>query len=213
MVINFLGDSITQGAGADCVENTYVSLVGTMLGCEAKNYGVGGTRIAKQKTPSSEPIYDQDFLMRSEEMGDADFVFVFGGTNDYGHGDAEMGALDSEDVYTFCGGVNTLFKKLIARYGKEKLCIILPLHRYDEENLYGDGSKTKPCGSLQDYVNNLKTLANQYGLEMMSFDAEFPIPTTCAGDDLTVDGLHPNNKGHKLIAEKICEYVRKKINI
>ena len=210
MVINFLGDSITQGAGASCPEENYVNVVGKMLGCTANNYGIGGTRIARQNVLSVEHLYDLDFLMRSEVMMDADFVFVFGGTNDYGHGVAEFGELDSEDIYTFCGAVNVLFRKLIARYGKEKLCVILPLHRYDEDNPYGDGSKTKPCKPLKDYVLALKTLAEKYGLDIMNFDKEFPIPTCNTGDALTIDGLHPNSKGHRIIAEKICKYIRKK---
>ena len=212
MVINFLGDSITQGAGADCEEGMYVNVVGAMLGCEVKNYGVGGTRIAKQTTPSVEPIYDQDFLTRSEEMGDADFVFVFGGTNDFGHGLAEFGVLDSDDVYTFCGAVNTLFSKLVARYGKEKLCVILPLHRVDEDNVYGDGSKTKESKTLKEYVFALQTLAEKYGLDILEFDKEFPYSQIAPGQGLTTDGLHPNSYGHKILAEKICEYIRNKIN-
>lgn len=212
MVINFLGDSITQGAGADCEEDMYVNVVGAMLGCEVKNYGVGGTRIAKQTTPSVEPIYDQDFLTRSEEMGDADFVFVFGGTNDFGHGLAEFGVLDSDDVYTFCGAANTLLKNLIDRYGKEKLCVILPLHRVDEDNIYGDGSKKKPSKLLKDYVAALRAIAGKYGLDMMEFDKEFPYSQIAPGQGLTTDGLHPNSYGHKIIAEKICEYIRSKFN-
>lgn len=212
MIINFLGDSITQGAGAACEAETYVNVVGATLGCQVNNYGVGGTRIAKQTTPSSEEIYDKDFLLRSKEMGDADLVFVFGGTNDFGHGDAEFGALDSKDIYTFCGAVNTLFSKLVARYGKEKLCVILPLHRIDEENVYGDGSKAKAGKTLKEYVFALQTLAEKYGLDILEFDKEFPYSQIAPGAGLTVDGLHPNSHGHKIIAEKICEYVRKKIN-
>ena len=211
MIINFLGDSITQGAGASREENTYVALVGAMLGCTVRNYGIGGTRLARQTVPSSDPIYDEDFLKRSKTMkDDADFLFVFGGTNDYGHGDAEFGALDSEDVYTFCGAANTLYSELIRRYGKEKICVVLPLHRYDEANPYGDGSKRKAGAILQDYVSALTAIAQKHGLYVMEFEKEFPIPATNTGDELTVDGLHPNDKGHRILAEKVCAYVRAK---
>ena len=113
MKIYFLGDSITQGAGASCEQTKYVNVVGQILGCEVRNYGEGGTRIAKQTVPSQESIYDRDFLTRADGMeDDADLVFVFGGTNVYGHGDAELGSLESTDEYTFCGAVNSLIKKL-----------------------------------------------------------------------------------------------------
>ena len=211
MVINFLGDSITQGAGASCEADTYVNVVGATLGCQVKNYGVGGTRIARQTVASVEPIYDQDFLLRSETMEDADFVFVFGGTNDFGHGAAEFGDLESKDIYTFCGAVNTLLGNLVSRYGKDKLCVILPLHRVDEDNVYGDGSKTKAGKILAEYVFALKTLAEKFDLDIMDFDKEFPYSQIAPGQGLTVDGLHPNSHGHKIIAEKICEYLRIKL--
>ena len=213
MKINFLGDSITQGAGASCLETKYVSMVGQILGCEARNYGEGGTRIAKQTVPSELDIYDRDFLMRVEGMSeDADLVFVFGGTNDYGHGDAPLGEIDSMDEYTFCGAVNSLIEKLSARYGKEKLHFILPLHRYNEDNVYGEGNKTKAGAPLSVYVSLLKEILQKHGIPSLDFGKEFPIPATNDGSDgLTVDGLHPNDKGHRILAEKICEYIRAKI--
>lgn len=211
MIINFLGDSITQGAGAARPGEEYVEVVGQILGCTVRNYGLGGTRIARQTTPSAEPIYDRDFLMRSKEMiDDADLVFVFGGTNDYGHGDAEIGDLDSENIYTFCGALNTLVKDLVARYGKDKLCFIRPLHRYNETNPYGEGNKSKAGPVLQEYVDALNAIVTKNGIDMLTFEEEFPVPTTNTGDELTVDGLHPTSKGHRIIAEKICAYVRSK---
>ena len=210
MKINFLGDSITQGAGASCDAAKYVSLVGEMLGCVARNYGEGGTRIAKQTVPSEYAIYDRDFLMRSELMEkDADMVFVFGGTNDYGHGDAELGDVDGTDEYTFCGAVNSLIAKLSAIYGKEKLHFILPLHRYNEDNLYGEGNKKKAGAPLSTYVALLKEILQKHGIPALNFEKEVPSPAVNDGTDgLTVDGLHPDDKGHRLLAEKICEYIR-----
>ena len=213
MIINFLGDSITNGAGASVPEKNYVSLVGQMLPCEARNYGIGGTRIARQNVLSEEHLYDLDFLMRSEVMGAADFVFVFGGTNDYGHGVAPLGELDSEDIYTFCGAVNVLLNRLSARYGKDKICVILPIHRYDEENPYGEGNKPFAAPILQEYVSRINTIARRHGIEVLSLEKDFPVPTTNKGDELTVDGLHPNDKGHALIAKRVCEYLRKKFNM
>lgn len=212
MKINFLGDSITAGAGASSESNRYVNLVGTLLGCDARNYGKGGTRIAKQRIPSECLDYDEDFLVRSVTMDDdADWVFVFGGTNDYGHGDAEFGDVDGKDAYTFCGAVNSLIDALSARYGKEKLCFILPLHRYNEDNPYGEGNKAKAMGPLSAYVARLKEILAKQQIETLAFEEEFSVPESNLGEDgLTVDGLHPNDVGHRIIAEKICGYIRAK---
>ena len=46
--IGFLGDSITAGAGASAPEKTYAAVLCGKIGAEEINYGVGGTRIARQ---------------------------------------------------------------------------------------------------------------------------------------------------------------------
>ena len=57
-VINFLGDSITEGSGvtnlADC---RYDNRLAAMCHLSAvNNYGIGGTRLAHQMYPSEKPI-------------------------------------------------------------------------------------------------------------------------------------------------------------
>jgi lysophospholipase L1-like esterase len=114
-VVCFLGDSITEGAGASSPDKCLVSLF-TKAHPEAKvyNFGIGGTRIAKQITPSVNSRWDKYFAGRIKDMPKvADLIFVFGGTNDYGHGDAPFGEFGDTDEYTFSGAVYSLMKKLI----------------------------------------------------------------------------------------------------
>ena len=99
------------------------------MGAKENNYGVGGTGFAEKRKPSDNLEYDRNFCIRAKEMDKtADFVFVFGGTNDYGHGDAPIGSLSDEYPKTFCGAVTVLVKYLISVYGKGKLCFLLPTH-------------------------------------------------------------------------------------
>lgn len=208
MKINFLGDSITQGAGASSAEKTYVAQVGKLLDATVKNYGLGGTRIARLKTPSEHPEYDEDFLLRAEKMDrDADFVFVFGGTNDYGHGTDILGDEKSRDVYTFCGAINTLIDYLQEVYGKEKIAFILPLHRYREDDHHGEFGVQSLRPPLKEYIRAEKNVLEKRGIAFLDVGDEFSIPQKNTGDDLTIDGLHPNDVGHALLARKIAEYV------
>ena len=56
-VINFLGDSITQGVGASSKETNYVSQTKEILNlAAANNYGISATRIAPRKTPCDAKI-------------------------------------------------------------------------------------------------------------------------------------------------------------
>ena len=67
-VINFLGDSITEGVGASCPQNGYVHVLERQFGLKkANNYGIGGTRYAVQQTPSADPVWDLDFCKRADQ--------------------------------------------------------------------------------------------------------------------------------------------------
>ena len=76
MKIAFLGDSITHGSGTTDESRRFTNLLQAETGIECLNYGIGGTRIARQHTPSDNPVYDQDFVSRVPELDEtADMVF------------------------------------------------------------------------------------------------------------------------------------------
>ncbi len=209
MQINFLGDSITAGAGAGAPKKMYTSLVCKHFGTLENNFGVGGTRIAKKRVPSKDVTKDETFLMRAKRMPtDADFTFVFGGTNDYGHGDAPLGQWGDQTEDTFYGAVWELCQYLLSRFPRERLCFILPLHRVNEDNPYGEfHCKPVPSGTLSEYVDALVQTLDQLDIEYLDFRGIFSID---ALDRLTVDGLHPTPEGHQLLAKGICEYLEQK---
>lgn len=210
MKINFLGDSITQGAGADCHEHTYTYLTAKHFGAEECNYGIGGTRIAKQVKRTLNPD-DDVFMCRAVQLPkDADFTFIFGGTNDYGHGDAKLGTFEDRDTYTFYGAMHELIAYMVATFPKNKLCFILPIPRYDQDNPYGDGSKDEPMAPMSTYIQAQREVLDYYGVEYLDLADKFYIPSAPVYDELFADGLHPNNVGHKLLADCLVEYLQKK---
>ncbi len=151
-IINFLGDSITEGAGVADPANVFPARLARMCRLkEARNYGVGGTRIAHQDEigthPAGNAVWNQDFCQRALEMdANADAVVVFGGTNDFGHGDRPIGAFADRTPETFYGAVHTLMRTLIERYPGKPLVFLTPLHRLNEDNPRGDGYKVRPVG-------------------------------------------------------------------
>ncbi len=203
MIINFLGDSITAGVGASNYSKCYVELVKSALNVEVNNYGISGTRIAKQIVHDD---CDLPFYSRVEEMSpNADLVFVFGGTNDFDHGDAPLGDIDSKNVETFCGGLNVLLEKLILKYGKEKLCFILPLRR-----LYENAEKaSRPKENLIDYIKAIKTILDTNGVQYIdTYNNGLPKPLTGCNENCFADGLHPNDKGYELLSKIIIDYIK-----
>ena len=80
--IAFLGDSITEGVGASSPDKVYHSLLKERCGLsEAINYGISGTRIARQKKTYMDAVnWDRTFLSRVPDIReDVDAVVVFGG--------------------------------------------------------------------------------------------------------------------------------------
>ena len=111
--INFLGDSITEGVGATDPEAMYVNIVKHDAElAEARNYGISGTRIARQSNDEGSAYCD-----RYKKMDDdADVVVVFGGTNDFGHGDAPLGTMADRTPDTFYGALHCLYTALTEKY-------------------------------------------------------------------------------------------------
>lgn len=198
--INFLGDSITEGAGASIYENCYVEVLKRKFSlAEARNYGIGGTRIARQRIPSAEAKFDRDFPSRVGEMEeDADMVVVFGGTNDHGHGDAPIGCESDRTPDTFIGACHTLYASLKEKFSCP-IVVLTPLHRALENR--EDGIE------LKDYVNLIKEIAPQYGLPVLDLYEKSAINIATLSE-LTGDGLHPNDRGHEILAEEIGKFLQ-----
>lgn len=205
LTINFLGDSITEGRGTTGEDKVFHQIIKEKYGLKhAYNYGIGGTRIARQIVPSKvKPRHDLTFELRSDIMDrNADAVVVFGGTNDFGHGDAPFGNVDSEDIYTFCGAVNSLINKLKRDFANAKIIFMTPIHRITETN------PSNPEGKiLEDYVNVIRTICKKHSIPVIDL---FEInPLDPADSKLVPDGLHPSDAGHSVMAEVIAEELLK----
>ncbi len=208
MKINFLGDSITQGHGVSNPEKlTWHQLIKRDYGlAQANNYGVSGTRIARRTAPYlSSPCFDVTFELRAEIMSrDVDAVVVFGGVNDYIHGDAHFGDVDSdsEDIYTFCGALNSLISKLKRDFPKAELVFMTSLHKTNEEQ------PDEPDGKLLvDYVEAIRTICAKRGVKVIDLFAINPLD--CTDTSVVPDGLHPNDAGHAILAKTVAEELLK----
>ncbi len=194
--VNFLGDSITQGSGTTGPDKVFHQIIKKEYGLAAAyNCGVGGTRIAKQ-TVHYNHIYDLYFGLRAKNMPrDVDAIVVFGGTNDFGHGDSKMGDIDSRDIYTFCGAVNTLIEELKADYKDAKIVFLTPIRRREENTPNHDGK------ILEDYVNAIIEITKKHNVPVIDLFRSGIIDPFDA--EIVPDGLHPSDKGHIIMADYI----------
>lgn len=206
--INFLGDSITEGAGTSSPDRMFTMLIEREYGAICQNYGIGGTRIARQKTPTEEK-WDRDFISRVPEMdNDADIVVVFGGTNDFGHGDAPLGTMSDRTPYTFYGALHCLYTALTEKYPDVPVVILTPLHRLNEDSPKGD-NKPEPVGTLKEYVNIIREVAEYYSFPVLDLFKESGLQPKIPviQQKYIPDGLHPNDDGNAILAHKIARFL------
>ena len=212
--ILFLGDSITEGVDASKYKNCYVERVKQLakLG-EAVNYGISGTRFAKQNIPSETATFDLDFVTRASQMEEnADAVVVFGGTNDFGHGDAPFGQISDTSYNTFCGACDELFGKLIEKYPDIPIIVLTPLHRLGENDTVNEiGLKRK---TLSEYADVIRVKAQKYSIPVLDLFAKSNMqPNVEAQNSIYfTDGLHPNDNGHNRIAKLLISFLENTVD-
>ena len=210
--INFLGDSITEGVGTSGPGKIYHAVLAKEYELKsAENYGISGTRFAEQKNSSENKLFDENFCSRTAKMDpDADAVVVFGGTNDFGHGDAPFGCFSDRTAKTFRGACHVLMGSLLKLYPGKPVVIITPLHRLNEDNLRGDGFKEAESVPLKAYVDAIRETAEYYSLPVLDLYASSGIQPNIpkVKELLCPDGLHPNDAGHAIIAERLANFLR-----
>ncbi len=205
--ILFLGDSITEGVGTTGDDKRFTYLIEKNEGALCRNYGIGGTRIAKQLKDSEKAIWDMDFCSRVQSMEKgADIVVVFGGTNDFGHGDAPIGKPDDATPETFYGALNFLYTKLYEIYPDAVKIIVTPIHRWQENRILEDGSTV----TLKEYVDIIRERAEFYSLPVLDLYASLGFTPAVPEimKKFIPDGLHPNDDGHVILAKKLTAFIK-----
>ncbi len=207
--INFLGDSITHGSCTTSESKRFSNLLEQQFSlAAARNYGISGTRFARQTAPEFGQDFNRDFCLRFPEMDDdADIVVVFGGTNDFGHGDAPFGTFDDKTPDTFCGAVDFLCRGLLEKFPNSKIVFITPLHRTGEDSTCGDGSLPLPNGRqpLKGYVDAILKIVGRYQLPIL--DVYYGEAEKRFTPDKFADGLHLNDDGHVVMAKVMTEFL------
>ena len=211
-IIHFLGDSITQGYGPSAPDKVYHQLIKQKYGlAEANNFGIGGTCLADRYTPLEIPEFNAHFITRVKDMPEkADAIVVFGGTNDFGHGEVALGDMNDRTIHTFYGAMHALCLLLIEKYIGKTIVFMTPLHRLHEDTATNvskfDGISAHP---LIDYVKAIREVCEYYSLPVLDLYANSGmsgnVPAYC--EKFIPDGLHPNDAGHRIIADKLRRFL------
>ena len=113
-------------------------------------------------------------------------------------------------MHTFYGGLHTLIQTLITRYCTKTIVFITPLHRLNDTTCHGtwkpDGVEQRP---LKDYVKAVKEVCEYYSVPVLDLfsQGELSGNTPEWYVKYMPDGVHPNDEGHKIIANKLGRFL------
>lgn len=214
-IIDFLGDSITEGVGVTDIENCrYDNRLRKTYGLEKNyNYGIGGTRLAHQSKPSEKPRHDLCFCGRAYDLNeDADIIVVYGGVNDYIHGDAYFGTMEDKTPETFCGAVYFLMDLLKTKYAGATVVFMTPAHcNYKEVSDSAPSVRPvkRDARPLIEYVNAIKARGEELGVPVLDLFENLGLDPNNEEQKAryTTDGLHFNDDGHAYIAAALGKFL------
>ena len=209
--IAFLGDSITEGVGPSSLENVYWKVLERNTGARCFGFGVSGSRIADQQIPGPYPESEVNFVTRADSMTpDADVVVVFGGVNDFAHGDAPFGTQQDRTEATFCGAVHVLMEKLLRLYPESQVVFMTPLHCEFEDDVGFNTYGVRRCGNLKRYVDAILDAAGFYGIPVLDLFRTCSIQPRLGFNKALYmpDGIHPNDAGNARIAIRLEGFLR-----
>lgn len=192
-IVNFLGDSITEGPIYKGY-TSYVDILSARTGITARNYGITSSRITYKSDRTDA------FCTRYTNMDDnADVVIVFGGTND--HTDVPLGTWGDSTNDTLNGAIKILIEGLLTKYAGKAIGFVIPLPKIGN---IGD------TGTLKNYVDAIKYACKQYSVPVLDLYTQSGLAPNLAIQRtiLMPDGLHPNYTGQELISYKIEAFIK-----
>lgn len=216
-IVNFMGDSITQGVGGNLsgsvVDNPYPKIISDNTSCTSNNYGIAGSTIGGDGStvnPTSEAIMGYLPMVNrlSNMSSSADINVIFGGTNDaLADRQVPLGVMGDTTNLTFYGALNNIALYLLNNYPTKINLFITPLKRQNQET----GNKFGL--TLKDYVDAIIEVANNYGFPVLDLYNEMggtPLNSTWKNNNMS-DGTHPNQNYYYNLAYKITNFINSQL--
>lgn len=189
---NFLGDSIVEGK-----KGNFVNVVANYLSLsKANNYGIGGSRMASSDIDATLTPVCKMYDTIDEE---ADIIYVAAGTNDYS-GQIPLGEENSTDITTFNGALNVTMQGLRNKFPTKLIIFANILSRYTDKN---DTLPIK-CNEYRMAIKN-----RCYDNHIIFYDSYkySGFDFSNGANELTADGLHPNQIGANILGRKISGFI------
>ncbi len=164
--IDVMGDS-------NVAYNKWQPLVASELGCSFLNHGVGGSKIAKPDSSSTQISMCDDVRINALDTSAAAWICGPWGTNDFAQ-NIPIGNISDTVNTTVYGALNIIAQKLRARAPTKPILWATPFNGdYDSPRsaAWADG-ETNGYGRVSDYAAAIRAVALRYGFPLIDLNAD-----------------------------------------
>ncbi|HCY3428358.1 TPA: SGNH/GDSL hydrolase family protein [Klebsiella variicola] len=165
-VIDVMGDS-------NVAYNKWQPLVAAELGCTFLNHGVGGSKIAKPDSSSTQISMCDDVRINALDTSAAAWICGPWATNDWAQ-NIPIGSITDSVNTTVYGALNIIAQKLRARAPTKPILWATPFNGdYDSPRsaAWVDG-ETNGYGRVSDYAAAIRAVALRYGFPLIDLNAD-----------------------------------------
>lgn len=214
-----LGMTVYNGAlGGTCASRAHRedhldhSLDSVSFGAIARAFSQGDFGVQKTvKSMEKGTAYYMDTIAGLSELdlAQAEVILVLYGNNDYFAGQPLDSEEDPEDEYTFGGALRSGLRRLRACNKDARIILVTPTYNWLPDQGQTCEEYTENGKFLEDYVLLEQQIGLEEQIEVLDLYHEFlPYDTWEDWKLYTLDGVHPNEAGRQLIADRIIQYLR-----
>jgi lysophospholipase L1-like esterase len=200
---------------------SYAVWLAKILNMTLYNYGISGTLLGMKNSGATNTMEQRYTSM----IGDADLIIVMGGTNDIRTtNDMPLGTMADRTEYTWYGALHRLCQGLINKYylnqgleigRKKQIVFSTVLHNGPTYDYAYVG------GTFKQFAEAEKIVCAYYGIPVYDLMSESGIVPhefktvqgwqdgyTALYNPMIPDGTHPTELAHKMIADKMAQFIR-----
>lgn len=200
-----IGDSITWYDGHDNPKGEHVVGYASYLKAlfkEVDNYAVSGASIAYHKESKYEDVSETVDKIDFSNYG---FCMIAAGQNDLQYQFSPLGSMQDAnfDKNTFYGGYQYILETIYKQNPSIQLMMVTPLK---SKKTNARNFVNKIGLNALDFVKAVKEISARYSIPLLDF-YEIGGFNDYTFDTFTIDGLHPNNAGFKVLSEKMVAFI------
>jgi lysophospholipase L1-like esterase len=143
------------------------------------------------------------------DFSKVEIVLIQHGLNDYYSGIPLDNEEDPYDDYTVQGALRNAITTLQKNYPDLRIILATPTYSWYRAGMQTCEEFNAGYGFLEDYVEAQIAVAKELGVETIDLYHDlYPHEKWEDWEIYTRDGLHPNDEGRTLIAQRLAEYLR-----